>query len=73
MNPAWEISGEYLDSSNVFHAFLRSLNGKITTFDAPGVGTGYNQGTQPQDINPAGVITGYFVDGNGAYHAFLYR
>ena len=30
----------------------RSLNGKITTFDAPGVGTGYNQGTQPQDIYP---------------------
>ena len=34
----------------------------ITTFDAPGAGTGPGQGTQPFAINPAGLITGFSLD-----------
>jgi len=42
-----------------------------TTFDAPGAGTGPNQGTLPLAIDPAGAITGYYVDASGVNHGFL--
>ena len=45
--------------------------GKIITFDIPGAGTGYRQGTTATGINSAGVITGYWVDAGGIYHGFL--
>jgi hypothetical protein len=34
----------------------------ITTFDAPGAGTGPGQGTLPFAINPAGMVLGYYID-----------
>src|SRR5947207_15941891 len=43
----------------------------ITTFDAPGAGTGPCQGTIPFAINPAGTISGRYADAGGAIHAFL--
>jgi hypothetical protein len=43
----------------------------ITTFDAPGAGTGPGQGTLPFAINPAGPITGYYIDAGDARHGFL--
>ena len=43
----------------------------ITTFDAPGAGTGPGQGTQPFAINPAGLITGFYFDAGDAIHGFL--
>ena len=43
----------------------------ITTFDAPGAGTGPGQGTQPFAINPAGLITGFYLDAGDAYHGVL--
>ena len=43
----------------------------ITTFDAPGAGTGSGQGTIAFCINPAGTITGFARDANNARHAFL--
>jgi len=43
----------------------------ITTFDAPGAGTGADQGTTGFGINPAGVITGFMRDANFARHGFL--
>lgn len=45
--------------------------GSITTFDAPGAGTGFRQGTTATGINSAGVITGYFVDAENFYHGFV--
>src|SRR5579871_3085940 len=33
------VVGTYLDANNVFHAFVRSADGKITTYDAPGADT----------------------------------
>src|ERR1700745_348327 len=43
----------------------------ITTFDAPGAGTGAFQGTTAFGINPAGTITGFTRDANFARHGFL--
>jgi hypothetical protein len=38
----------------------------ITTFDAPGAGTGPGQGTIPFAINPAGTVIGYYIDAGDA-------
>jgi hypothetical protein len=37
LNPAGEITGDYLDASGVHHGYVRATNGVITTFDAAGV------------------------------------
>ena len=39
INPAGTVTGFYADSNNVYHGFLRTREGEITTFDAPGAGT----------------------------------
>jgi len=67
------ITGSYLDANNVFHGFLRSPEGKFTTFQAPDADTtpqSFN-GTIPQAINDAGVITGFYADASGTPHGFL--
>ena len=43
----------------------------FTTFDAPGAGTGADQGTIPFDITPAGEITGFTRDAAFARHGFV--
>ena len=43
----------------------------ITTFDAPGAGTGPNQGTYAFNINPSGTIIGFSRDANDVRHGFL--
>jgi hypothetical protein len=60
------------------HGFLRSRDGKIVTFDAPGAGSTpgtsnstWYQGTQAAAINPEGAITGYYTDANNVIHGFL--
>src|SRR5262249_6702453 len=53
INPAGAIAGYYNDSSNVAHGYMRAPDGTITTFDAPGAGTGPFQGTIPSGINQA--------------------
>ena len=52
---------------------MRSPEGRITTFDAPGADTtaGSFNGTLPNAINDEGVITGVSYDANGAGHGFL--
>src|SRR5207253_1966579 len=71
MNPAGATVGQYLDASNVFHGFVRAPNGTITTFDAPGAGTGPFQGTVPFCNNPPAGITGYYIDASNVGHGFL--
>jgi hypothetical protein len=46
-------------------------NGVFTVFDAPGAGTGYQQGTLPNSINDAGAITGYYLDADASSHGFV--
>jgi hypothetical protein len=43
----------------------------ITTFDAPGAGTGPRQGTIAFCLNPSGAIAGFTRDANNARHGFL--
>src|SRR5215472_12900122 len=42
----------------------------ITTFDAPGAGTGPFQGTSALDIDPSGTTIGFFRDANSVRHGF---
>jgi hypothetical protein len=71
INAEGEITGAYVDAKNVSHGFVRAPDGAITTFDAPGAGTGVNQGTSPLGINSKGAITGYYIDANNVGHGFL--
>ena len=50
----------------MLHGFLRDKNGVITTFDAPGAGTGAGQGTQSFAISPRGEVTGFYFDATSA-------
>jgi len=43
----------------------------ITTFDAPGGGTGAGQGTYATNINPSGAIIGFSGDANNVRHGFI--
>jgi len=64
------ITGSYIDASSLAHGFLRSTNGTITTFDAPGA-VASMIGTFPTSINPQGAITGTYYDINFVGHGFL--
>jgi len=43
----------------------------FTTFDAPGAGAGFFQGTFVNSMNPAGTIAGFYTDANYVVHGFL--
>src|SRR5438132_7024220 len=51
-------------------ALLRSAP-TITTFDAPGAGTGPGQGTLAFSINPARAITGFYLDSGDVFHGYV--
>ena len=40
IDAAGDVTGTYLDSNRVAHGYVRTANGTISTFDAPGAGTG---------------------------------
>jgi hypothetical protein len=69
--------GNYQDDVGNFvsHIFLRSPEGKMTTFEAPGAGTGLYQGTGCPGcllgLNQAGAIAGTYTDSNKVFHGFL--
>ena len=76
LNQFGAIGGIYSDANSVNHGFLRSPDGKITTFDAPGAGTGIYQGTGcpsdcPVSLNDWGAITGVYIDANYVFHGYL--
>jgi hypothetical protein len=73
INNRGTITGNYIDSKELIHGFLRSPGGEFTTFDAPGVSSvaASGFGTFPESINDAGVITGHYTDAVGINHGFL--
>ena len=73
LNDSGQITGSYLDANNVYHGFVRSAEGEVTTFDAPGANTapGSYSGTFPVSIDDQGAITGYYLDANNVSHGFL--
>jgi uncharacterized repeat protein (TIGR03803 family) len=82
INAAGEVAGIYLDANefSLAHGFVRAASGTISTFDAPGAGTGPGcvstqvfcfVGTVPASIDTAGDITGVYTDKGGLRHGFL--
>jgi hypothetical protein len=70
------IAATYTDSNSVAHGYLRSPDGTITTFDAPGAGTGVYQGTGCfsdcyVSLNDWGAITGLYSDSNYVDHGYV--
>jgi hypothetical protein len=74
INLSGTIAGSYTDANNVSHSFLRSRDGKVTTFDPPGTAQiffpGFN-GSGAIGLNAEGTAVGYFVDANFAVHAYI--
>jgi hypothetical protein len=68
INDFGAIQGSYYDKNGFSHGFIRSGDGKFTTFDVRGVG-GY--GSFPQAMNLEGAIVGYYTDSTNAFRAFL--
>ena len=61
------IAGIWSDTNSVNHGFIRNANGKITTFGAPGAGSGTEQGTGryfrlPRQHQRLGGATGEYID-----------
>ena len=52
--------GYYTDSNGAYHGYSRTFLGTITTFDAPGAGTGSDQGTYGYNITARHIAAGYF-------------
>jgi hypothetical protein len=71
INASGAITGSYQDTNDAYHGFLRSPEGKFTTFDAPGASNSAYYGTSPGAINDLGVITGSYTDAKGYTHGFL--
>jgi hypothetical protein len=71
INDLGVIAGWEGDANGVYHGFVRTPNGKITVFDAPGAGTASNQGTLAYAINDQGSVTGSYLDGGNVYHGFV--
>ena len=67
INPEGTVTGTYSDANYLNHGFVRTADGTITSFDAPGAA----QGTVGEQINAAGTIVGYFTDANSVNHGFI--
>ena len=70
MDPAGDITGEYVDSNGIGHAFFRAAGGTMTSFDASGTGSN-NSATVPIGIDSAGDVAGLYQDGNKVMHGFV--
>jgi hypothetical protein len=60
----------------VYHGFVRTPAGKVTSFDAPDAGKGSFQGTGcasdcPVSLNNKGALTGVYIDANSVLHVYL--
>ncbi|MGB6112321.1 MAG: hypothetical protein WBG35_14440, partial [Acidobacteriaceae bacterium] len=68
INDLGVITGSFYDANGLAHGFLRTADGRFTTFDVPGAG---ENGTFPIGINLEGAVVGYALDSNDLFHAFL--
>ena len=71
INTAGVIAGGYSDANGAYHGFVRATSGAISSFNAPGAGTGIGQGTFPISINTAGAIAGIYADASDVAHGFV--
>jgi hypothetical protein len=72
-----ESAGVFEDGSAnlVVRGLVRNVDGKLTSFNAPGAGTGSSQGTGclgcAPGLNLWGAVAGTFVDANNVSHGYL--
>ena len=64
------VVGVYYDAAGVLHGFIDS-DGRFTTVDAPGAGTGAERGTYSDGISDAGLVDGEVLDANNLYSGWL--
>ena len=79
--PAGQIVGFYADNSKIMHGYVRTTDGKITTFDVPGAPNfsfvtpfptvGASPGTYAVAGDACGMVAGYVVDARGVAHGYL--
>jgi hypothetical protein len=62
LNPTGAVTGEYYDSSEAVHGFVRAADSAIITVDVPNASTANGQGTFPRCINPSGEIAGFYYE-----------
>src|SRR5580704_7798453 len=72
INPQGAVVGSFHDDNNVFHGFqcIAPCN-TFSEYNAPGAGTGANQGTITFGNNIFGETVGFYVDANNVAHGFL--
>ena len=68
INLEGEIAGQFEDSSNGYHGFVRSKDGNYTQIDVRDAGP---IGTFAVAINWEGTVAGYFYDANNNLHGFV--
>ena len=69
INTNGEITGYYVDGTNVNHGFVRDKHGAIVEFDVPGAA---NMAARVwSSIAPNGAVTGFFFDPNNVVHGFV--
>ncbi len=74
INSADVIAGGYQDAGGLFHGFLRTATGTLTSFEAPAAGTAGSSafpGTFATSVNNSGQITGAYADATGVIHGFV--
>src|SRR6266576_3569772 len=65
------LAGVFVCAASVSSAALAQTAPPVFTIDAPGAGTGQNQGTFVTGINNNGWYTGYYFDATLGCHAFV--
>jgi hypothetical protein len=67
--------GNYMDENFVGHGLIRGADGALTTFEAPGGGTGIDQGTGCpgcySGFNQWGAIATNYTDANNVFHGLI--
>jgi len=61
-------TGWYIDEAYSYHGYVRTADGKITTFDGPGEGV---QFTIAASSNSQGATVGIYLDAANLFHGFL--
>jgi hypothetical protein len=71
------VAGSYADNSGnyVGHGLIRLPGGRLQSYEVPGAGSGYDQGTScpgcSVGLNIFGASAGYYIDSNYLQHVYL--
>jgi probable HAF family extracellular repeat protein len=68
INSSGTVAGDYVDKNNVFHGFVRSPDGNITSFDPAGSVATFGD---TSGITRAGTIAGGYLTADGVNHGFV--